>query len=136
MIESINTIEQTVIPNNNVLFNADVVRTRSANCCGWLTRSNGSGLYQITKPGLYRIDFSANITSAAAGPVSFAIKNNGEILGGSQMIFTATANATQNVSTFRYIRVCCGGSATISVGNVGAGSVTVSNPNIAIEKVA
>lgn len=136
MIESINTVEQTVLPNNNVIFNTDVVRTKSANCCGWLTRSNGSGLYQITKPGLYRIDFNANITSAVAGPVSFAIKSNGEILGGSQMIFTAAANATENVSAFRYIRVCCGGSTTISVGNVGSGSVTVANPNIAIERVA
>ena len=139
MINSVNISEQTVTANNNVLFSNDVVRTRSANCCqpcGWLNHSTGSGLFQLVKDGIYEILFNANITSAVAGPVSFAIKSNGEILQGSQMIFTATANATSNVSSSRLVRVCSNGSTTISVGNIGTGSVTVANPNIIIKKVA
>ncbi len=134
MIESINPVDQNVLPNANVLFSEDVVRTRSANCCGWLTRSNGSGLFQLTKAGIYKIEFKANITSDVAGPVNFAIKSNGEVLGGSQINFIATANGTTNVNTFRYIRVCPNGSTTISIGNVGTGAVTVNTPNIAIIK--
>lgn len=136
MIESINITEQTVTPNNNVLFSQDVVRTRNANCCGFLERQTGSGLFQLTKCGIYEIIFNANITSATAGAISFAIKQNGEALSGSQMTFTATANATQNVSSTRLVRVCGDGSITISVGNIGTLPVTVANPNIIIKKVA
>lgn len=139
MIESVNIAEQTVGANGNILFSTDLVRTKSANCChpcGWLNHSTGSGLFQLVKDGIYEISFNANITSSVAGPVSFAIKSNEETLQGSQMIFTATANATENVSSRRLVRVCGNGSTTISVGNIGSGSVTVANPNIIIKKIA
>ena len=36
MIESINEASQQVAINSNVLFSNDSVRTRCANCCGFL----------------------------------------------------------------------------------------------------
>ena len=76
----INSVQETAITlasnTSNIPFSTDVVRTRSANCCGWLNHSAGSTQYQITMPGLYEARFNANITSATAGDVALGIKSN------------------------------------------------------------
>lgn len=136
MIDSTNIIDQVVNSNNNVLFANTLVRTCSANCNGWLNYTNGSGLFQITKPGLYEIQFNSNVASTVAGTINLAMRSNGEILQGSQMNVTNVANNVYNVSANRLIRVCGNGSTTITVSNVGANAVAVSNPNIIIKKVA
>lgn len=127
----------------NIPFSVDVVRTRSANCCGWLNHANGSTQYQITEPGIYEIQFNTNVTSATVGQVALAIKSNGEILSGTEMDFTvATANVFGNVSANRLIRLCCNGSTTITVGSIATvGAVatqipTIKNASLIIKKVA
>lgn len=137
MINSVNEPVQSVSANGNVLFATDVIRTRSASCCGWLQHSAGSGIFQLTKPGIYRIDFNANVTSATAGALALAFKSNGEQLIGTEMDTTvATANAYQSISANRLIRVCGNGTVTITVGNVGTLATLVKNANIIIEKIA
>lgn len=143
MINSVQETALTLAGNAaNIPFASDVVRTRSANCCGWLNHSAGSTQYQITKPGVYEIMFNTNVTSAAAGIASLGINANGELLSGTEMDYTvATANAYGNVSANRLIRVCGNGSTTITVGSiptVGATATqipTVKNASLIIKRI-
>lgn len=143
MINSVQETALTLAGNAaNIPFASDVVRTRSANCCGWLNHSAGSTQYQITKPGVYEIMFNANVTSAAVGITSLGINANGELLSGTEMDYTvATANAYGNVSANRLIRVCGNGSTTITVGSVptvGATATqipTVKNASLIIKRI-
>lgn len=120
MINSVQETALTLTSNvANIPFSSDVVRTRSANCCGWLNHSAGSTQYQITEPGVYEIMFNTNVTSATVGITGLGIKANGELLSGTEMDYTvATANAYGNVSANRLIRVCGNGSTTITVGSI------------------
>ena len=127
----------------NISFATDVVRTRSANCCGWLNHTTGSTQYQLTKPGLYEIQFNANVTAAAADAVALGIKANGELLSGSEMDATiATAGVYTNVSANRVVRVCCNGSITITVGSIPSNGLTttqtptIKNASLIIKKIA
>lgn len=141
MIESINELQQEVTIGSNILFSDDVLRTRCANCCGFLEHEEGSGLFTLTKCGIYEILFRANITSATAGDVlGFTITVDGEPITGTQMDYTvATADENMGVSTFRLIRVCGDTSKTISVRNNSLENTTpalVENANIIIKKIA
>ncbi len=144
MINSVQDIAVTLANNNsNIIFSSDVVRTRSANCCGWLTHTLGSTQYQITAPGIYEIQFNANVTAATVGQIALAIKSNGEVLSGTEMDATiATANVYTNISANRQVRVCCNGNATITVGSiptvdsVATQVPTIKNASLIIKKVA
>lgn len=143
----INSVQETaiILANNsaNIPFSSDVVRTRSANCCGFLNHSAGSTQYQITEAGIYEISFNTNVTSATAGATALGIKANGELLSGTEMDYTvATANTYSNVSAKRLIRICGNGSTTITVGSLpNSGSVatqipTIKNASLIIKKIA
>lgn len=143
----INSVQETAITlasnTSNIPFSNDVVRTRSANCCGWLNHSNGSTQYQITMPGLYEVRFNANVTSATVGDVALGIKSNGELLSGTEMDYTvATANVYGNVSANRQFRICGNGSTTITVGSLASNGTTatqipsVKNNSIIIERIS
>lgn len=126
MINSVQETALTLASNtSNISFASDVVRTRNANCCGFLNHSVGSTQYQITEPGIYEIMFNTNVTSATAGVVALGIKANGELLSGTEMDYTvATANAYNSVSSSRLIRVCGNGSTTITVGSLPTSDAT------------
>lgn len=142
----INSVQDTALilasNTSNIPFSTDVVRTRSANCCGWLNHATGSTQYQITEPGIYEIQFNTNVTSTATGVVALGIKSNGELLSGTEMDYTvATASAYGNVSANRLIRVCGNGSTTITVGSLAVSGVTttqiptIKNASLIIKKV-
>ena len=134
MINSVQESALTLANNtSNIAFSSDVVRTRSANCCGgWLNHSVGSTQYQITEAGIYEIMFNANVTSATAGDTALGIKANGELLSGTEMDYTvATANTYGNVSANRLIRICGNGSTTITVGSLAnSGATATQIPSI------
>lgn len=144
---TINSVQENAVTlasnTANIAFSADVVRTRSANCCGWLNHGVGGTQYQITAPGIYRIDFNANVTSATAGLTALGIKANGEVLSGTEMDYTvATANAYGNISASRKIRICGNGSTTITVGSLPTSETTatqipvIKNASLIITKEA
>ena len=144
---TINSVQDTALTldsnTSNIGFSADVVRTRSANCCGWLNHAVGGTQYQITAPGIYEIQFNTNVTSATIGITALGIKANGEVLSGTEMDYTvATANTYGNVSATRKIRVCGNGSTTITVGSLPVVSATatqipiIKNASLIITKVA
>lgn len=138
MINSTAVATQSVASNGNVLFTTDRVRTKSCNsCCGWLSHDIGSGLFTLTKSGIYEVHYNANITSTDTGQGSLVLEQNGEAIGGTQSIYTiATASALGNVSATTLICVPCGASYTISLTNNSTLALNVQDANIIIEKVA
>ena len=137
MINSTNPIVQTVNAGDNVVFSLDRIRTKSCRCNGWLIHDNGSTLFTITKPGVYQISYNADITSAAPGVASLALRVNGEPIVGSKSTYTvATADAYGNVSASVLISVPCSGNATIALVNSSTLDLSVQEPNISFIKFA
>lgn len=144
MINSVQETALTLASNtSNIPFSSDVVRTRNANCCGFLNHSVGGTQYQLTEPGIYEIMFNTNVTSATAGVVALGIKANGELLSGTEMDYTvATANAYNSVSSSRLVRLCGNSSMTITVGSLATSEATatqipiVKNASLIIKKIA
>lgn len=94
MIQSI--LEPITILTSNtssITFSDDDIRTRRANCCGWLQHNEGSPIYKILEGGLYEVSFNANVTSATAGTY-------------------------YNVSFDKLIKVCCRGDANLTIASV------------------
>lgn len=106
--------------NDSVLsFGKDCIRSRGANCCGWLQHNEGSPIYKIIEGGLYEITFNTNVTSATAGQVALALFMDGQIVPGTTVIEDiATAGNYSNVAFTKKIKVCCKGDATLSIASV------------------
>lgn len=138
MINSVAVAPQTVAANGNVLFTTDRVRTKSCKGCGgWVSHDVGSGLFTLTKPGIYEIQYNADITSTDTGAASLVLEQNGEPIGGTQSIYTiATASAIGNVSASTLVCVPCGASYTITLTNNSTLSLSAQDANIIIKKVA
>lgn len=120
MIQSI--LEQFTILTSNtssLTFTEDDVRTRKANCCGWLQHSEGSPLYKILEGGIYEISFNADVSSDTAGVVALGLFQDGVLIPGTTVIATiATAGDFLNVSFDKLIEVCCRGDANLYIASV------------------
>lgn len=120
MIESI--LEMiTVLASNlaTLIFPTDTVRTRSANCAGWLQHDEGSPIYKILEGGLYEVSFNANVTSATAGTVALGLYQDGVLVPGTTVIAeVVTAGDYYNVSFDKILKICCRGDATLTVASV------------------
>ena len=120
MIQSV--LEQfTILPSNTsaINFTDDDVRSRKANCCGWLQHNQGSPLFKILEGGLYEVSFNANVSSATAGTVALGLYQDGVLIPGTTVITTiATAGDFMNVSFDKLIQVCCRGDANLTVASV------------------
>lgn len=120
MIQSVQE-EFTILPSNTsaITFDDDDVRSRKANCCGWLQHNEGSPLYKILEGGLYEVSFNANVSSATAGPVALALFQDGQIVPGTTVIATITTPGDFfNVSFDKLIKICCRGDANLTVASV------------------
>lgn len=112
--------------------------TNASKVCngGWLYHADGSGQFQIIGKGIYKVDFSAEVTAAAAGDIELTLNTNGEALAGTRMGATlAAADDLANLSTSALIVVPCGASVTITVANASAGEITVDNASLVITRV-
>jgi len=148
MIQSLQEQELTLTSNTSAITFSDTdLRTNSANCqWGWLNHNEGQATFNIVTGGIYEIDFGANVTSATAGNVAFAIFADGTQLSGTEMDTPVTVGTYTNISTTKYIRVCGRGNVSITVRSVPSitydGTTTdteipiVKNVNIAIKRVA
>lgn len=141
MINSIYEEQQEVLVNDNVLFDDDVVRTRCFSCCNGFEHEEGSGLFTISKCGVYEVLFRANITSETPGDIlRFAIATDGEALPGTQMEYEVeVADVLMGIESHRLIKVCNNASKTISIKNNSEMLTTpalVENANIIIKKIA
>lgn len=119
MIESVITTPLTLTANNsNVTFSIDDLRTRNANCCGWLQHTQGSPLYKILEGGIYEIDLSATLTSATAGIVALGLYQDGILMPSTISAETVTAGGLANISFNKKIRVCCKTNTTLTIASV------------------
>ena len=120
MIQSVNEQIQILTSNSSTLsFVNDDVRSRNANCCGFLQHDEGSPLYKLLDGGVYEISFNANITSATAGTVALGLFQDGILIPGTTVIAEiATAGDYYNVSFDKLIKICCRGDATLTVASV------------------
>jgi hypothetical protein len=140
MINSISDINpQTVQPLANVLFNGSNVRTNNCSngCCGWLSHNENSGIFTLTKPGIYRVHFNANVTNTVA-PITLNLTNAGEnITGGAMTTTPAAVGGFENVSAEILVRVPCNSSVVITVkNNTPTNPIQVNNPSITITREA
>ena len=102
-----------------IAFTDDCIRSKGANCCGWLQHNEGSPTYKILEGGLYEVTFNANVTSATAGVVALGLYIDGVLAPGVTVIETiATAGDYSNVAFVKKLKICCRGDATITVASV------------------
>ena len=149
MIQAIQ-VEPEILTSNTDNINFDTVdlRSRTANCCGWLQYMPGGSDFTIIGGGLFEISFNANVTSATAGEVALALKSaTGTDVEGTEMDATITTvgNYT-NISFSKVIRLCPRVNTTIAVGSLPAiGGVTpavatqiptIKDANLIIRKIA
>lgn len=145
-LETLTVLSSNMSP---IVFANDDVRSRKANCCGWLQHTEGSPIYKLLDGGLYEVSFNVNVTSATEGTVALGLFQDGILIPGSTVIAeVATAGAYYNLSFDKLIKVCCRGDATLTIASVpnvltgaaapGTATVTeipvVQNANISITK--
>lgn len=120
MIQSVLEPITTLTSNSaTVPFANDDVRTRSANCCGWLQHDEGTPIYKILDGGLYKVSFNTNVTSSVAGTVALGLYDDGVLVPGTTVLAQiTTAGDYVNVSFDKKLRVCCRGTATLTVASV------------------
>jgi hypothetical protein len=120
MIQSVNEQIQILASNSSTLsFVNDDVRSRNANCCGFLQHDEGSPLYKLLDGGVYEVSFNANVTSATAGTVALGLFQDGILIPGTTVIAEiATVGDYYNVSFDKLIKICCRGDATLTIASV------------------
>jgi hypothetical protein len=149
MIQALQILPQALTSNtDNINFSTIDIRSRSANCCGWLQYMNGGSDFTIIGGGTFKISFNANVTSETAGSLALALKSGtGSDIEGTEMdVEVATAGDYYNISFTKIIRVCPRVNTTLAIGSLSAiGGVTpvveteiptIKDANIIIEKIA
>lgn len=152
MIQALQITPEILTSNtDNINFDTIDLRSRTANCCGWLQYSNGGSDFTLIGGGTFRISFNANVTSETAGIVALALKSStGTDVEGTEMdAEVTTAGNYINISFDKIVRVCPRVNTTIAVGSLPAtvtGTTTLTNTeteipvvkdaNFVIEKIA
>ena len=152
MIQALQITPEVLTSNtDNINFDTVDLRSRSANCCGWLQYMNGGSDFTIIGGGTYKVSFNANVTSDTAGIVTLALKSaTGTDVEGTEMdAEITTAGNYVNVSFTKILRICPRVNTTIAVGSLPAtitGTTTpvntvtqipvVKDVNLIIEKIA
>ena len=121
----------------NLLFTGGRAATRASQICngGWLYHAYGSGQFMISKPGIYKVDFTGVVTAAAAGDVTLEVRTNGEALAGLEMSETIAAAGLANLAAQGLIVVPCHASVTVTVANESGTDVTVNNASLSLMRV-
>ena len=152
MIQAIQITPEILTSNiDNINFDTVDLRSRSANCCGWLQYMNGGSDFTIIGGGTFRISFNANVTSDTAGIIALSLKTaTGTYLEGTEMDAEITTPGNYiNISFNKLIRVCPRVNTTIAIGSLPStitGTTTLVNTetqipvikdaNLIIEKIA
>lgn len=119
MIESvINSTLALTANDSTVIFSLDDLRTRGAQCCGWLQHAQGSPLYKILQGGIYEIDLSAVATSGTAGIIALGLYQDGILIPSTVNAQTVTTGGLANLSFHKKIRICCKADTTLTIASV------------------
>lgn len=149
MIQTLQILPEVLTSNtDNINFSTIDVKTRSANCCGWLQYMNGGSDFTIIGGGRFKISFNANVTSEEAGTLALALKSSlGSDVEGTEMdVAVATAGDYYNISFTKVLEVCNRVNTTFAIGSIPAvGGITpavateiptIKDANLIIEKLA
>ncbi len=148
MIQTIQILPQVLTTNtDDINFSTIDVRSRSANCCGWLQYMPGGSNFVIIGGGRFKISFNANVTSDTAGALALALKSSlGSDVEGTEMdTVIDAAGDYQNISFNKVIEVCPRVNVALAIGSLAAiGGVTptveteiptIKDANLIIEKI-
>ena len=148
MIQALQITPEVLTSNtDNINFDTVDLRSRTANCCGWLQYMNGGSDFTIIGGGTFEVSFNANVTSPV-GQGAIALKTStGSDIEGTEMDFdTTTEGVYSNISFTKIIKVCPRVNTTISIGSIPAISgvtpavateiPTVKDANLIIKKIA
>ena len=133
MIQTLQITPEILTSNiDNINFDTIDLRSRTANCCGWLQYMPGGSDFTIIGGGLFEITFNANVTSDTAGIVALALKTGtGTDVEGTEMdAEITTAGNYVNVSFTKLLRICPRVNTTIAVGSLPStitGTTTLTN---------
>ena len=133
MIQALQITPEILTSNtDNINFDIVDLRSRTANCCGWLQYMNGGSDFTIIGGGTFKISFNANVTSATAGQVALALKSaTGTDVEGTEMDAEITTPGNYvNISFTKLLRVCPRVNTTIAVGSLPStitGTTTLTN---------
>ena len=139
MINSIAVPMQELETENRVIFKENQVITKSSRnpFAGWLAYTQASGTFVLTKPGIYRIHYNANVTSQNKIAARLAIYANGEVLEGSQTEhFVSEPTLYESLSATALVRVAPYDTLSISLVNISEEAVELKEASIIIDKVA
>lgn len=120
MIQSVQELPIILTSNSSALsLSNDDIRSRRANCCGWLQHAENTPIYKILDGGDYEVSFNANVSSATAGTVALGLYQDGILVQGTTVIAEiATAGDFYNVSFDKLIKVCCRADANLTIASV------------------
>jgi hypothetical protein len=148
MIQAVQVVPEVLTSNiDNLNFDIVDLRSRSANCGGWLQYVPTSSDFTIIGGGTFKISFNANITSATVGQVALALKTSlgGDLEGTEMDADITTAGVYTNISFTKIIRICPRVNTTLSIGSIAAiGGITpvveteiptIKDANLIIEKI-
>lgn len=141
MIQALQITPEILTSNiDNINFDTIDLRSRTANCCGWLQYMSGGSDFTIIGGGLFEITFNANVTSDTAGIVALALKTGtGTDVEGTEMdAEITTAGNYVNVSFTKLLRICPRVNTTIAVGSLPStitGTTTLTNTETEIPVV-
>lgn len=141
MIQALQITPEILTSNiDNINFDTVDLRSRSANCCGWLQYMPGGSDFTIIGGGLFEVTFNANVTSDTAGIVALALKTStGTDVEGTEMDAEITTPGNYvNVSFTKLLRVCPRVNTTIAVGSLSStitGTTTPTNTETQIPVV-
>ena len=128
MIQAVQITPEVLTSNtDSINFDNIDVRSRTANCCGWLQYMPGGSDFTLIGGGTFEINFNANVTSEMAGQIAIALKSSlGSDIEGTEMdADITTPGVYTNISFTKIIRVCPRVNTTLSVGSLPAiGGVT------------
>lgn len=151
MIQALQITPEILTSNSdNINFNTVDLKTRTANCCGWLQYIPGGSDFTIIGGGLFKVSFNGNVSSDTAGLVALALKTStGTDVEGTEMDAEVTTPGNYiNVSFTKELRICPRVNTTIAVGSLPAtitGTTTlvstateipvIKDANLIIEKI-
>ena len=139
MINSISVPMQELGKDANAIFKTNQVITKSSRnpYVGWMDYSQSNGVFTITRPGIYRIHYNANVTASDKLAARLAIMANDKVLEGSQTeTFISEPTLYQALSATTLVRVTVNNVLPISLTNISEDKIEIKEASIIIDRVA
>lgn len=129
MIDAVNVAAQTVASNAPVVYGSTRI------CTGCSARhEEGSGRITLLRAGIYKVTFSGNYSTTAAGTAILNIATNGEPVAAAQIQQTTAAATVYSGSVTTLVKVPCPGTVSVSVINASSVPVSITNANLVVTR--